>query len=46
MIARLSGTVLEKRGDAAVVDVQGVGYLVHLSLQSLAKLPPDGALCH
>ena len=42
MIARLSGTVLEKRGDAAVIDVQGVGYLVHLSLQSLGKLPPEG----
>ena len=42
MIARLSGTVLEKRGDAAVVDVQGVGYLVHLSLQSLAGLPAEG----
>ena len=43
MIAFLSGTVLEKRGDAAVVDVQGVGYLVHLSLQSLGKLPAEGA---
>lgn len=43
MIARLSGTVLEKRGDGAVLDVQGVGYLVHLSLQSLGKLPPEGA---
>ncbi len=42
MIARLSGTVLEKRADAAVLDVQGVGYLVHLSLQSLGKLPPEG----
>ena len=43
MIARLSGTVLEKRGDEAVLDVQGVGYLVHLSLQSMAGLPPEGA---
>jgi holliday junction DNA helicase RuvA len=43
VIARLSGTVLEKRGDAAVLDVQGVGYLVHLSLQSMAGLPPEGA---
>ena len=43
MIARLSGTVLEKRGDAAILDVQGVGYLVHLSLQSMAGLPPEGA---
>ena len=43
MIARLSGTLLEKRGDSAVVDVGGVGYLVHLSLQSVARLPPEGA---
>src|SRR5207244_1787696 len=43
VIARLSGMVLEKRGDAAVIDVQGVGYLVHLSLQSMGKLPPEGS---
>jgi Holliday junction DNA helicase RuvA len=42
MIARLSGIVVEKRGDAAVVEVQGVGYLVHLSLQSLGGLPAEG----
>jgi len=43
VIARLAGTILEKRGDAAVLEVQGVGYLVHLSLQSMAGLPPEGA---
>lgn len=43
MIARLTGTVLEKSGDAAVLDVQGVGYRVHLSQQSMGKLPPEGA---
>jgi Holliday junction DNA helicase RuvA len=42
VIARLSGVVVEKRGDAAVLEVQGVGYLVHLSLQSMGKLPPEG----
>jgi Holliday junction DNA helicase RuvA len=42
MIARLSGILLEKRADAAIVDVQGVGYLVHLSQQSLGKLPAEG----
>jgi len=42
VIARLSGTILEKRGDAAVLDVEGVGYLVHLSLQSIATLPAEG----
>jgi Holliday junction DNA helicase RuvA len=42
VIARLDGVLVEKRGDAAVVDVQGVGYLVHLSLQSAARLPEGG----
>lgn len=42
MIARLAGALLEKRGDVAVVDVGGVGYLVHLSLQSMARLPAEG----
>jgi len=42
VIGRLSGTLLEKRGDAAVVDVGGIGYLVHLSLQSVARLPGEG----
>lgn len=43
MIARLSGVLLEKRGDAVVLDVQGVGYLVHLSLQSMSGLPAEGS---
>jgi len=43
VIARLSGTLVEKRRDSAVVDVAGVGYLVHLSLQSMARLPAEGA---
>lgn len=42
MIARLAGILLEKRGDGAIVDVSGVGYLVHLSLQSMARLPAEG----
>ena len=42
MIARLDGVLVEKRADAAVVDVQGVGYLVHLSLQSMGRLPAEG----
>jgi Holliday junction DNA helicase RuvA len=43
VIARLSGVLVEKRADAALLDVQGVGYLVHLSLQSMGKLPAEGA---
>ena len=42
MIARLSGTVAEKGADHAVVDVSGVGYLVHLSAVTIASLPPQG----
>ncbi len=42
MIARLSGTVAEKGDGHAVVDVGGVGYRVHLSQVSLARLPAAG----
>jgi Holliday junction DNA helicase RuvA len=42
VIARLSGVVLEKGDGFAVLDVHGVGYLVHLSQVSLAALPPRG----
>ncbi len=42
MIARLAGTVAEKGADHAVVEVGGVGYLVHLSAVSIAALPPEG----
>lgn len=43
MIAQLRGTLLEKNLNDAVVDVQGVGYRVSLSLLSLARLPEEGA---
>ncbi len=43
MIARLAGTIAEKGTDHAVVDVGGVGYLVHLSAASSAALPAEGA---
>jgi Holliday junction DNA helicase RuvA len=42
VIARLAGTVAEKGADHAVLDVAGVGYLVHLSALTLAMLPPQG----
>jgi Holliday junction DNA helicase RuvA len=42
VIARLSGLVLEKGEDTAVIDVNGVGYLVHLSAASMLALPPRG----
>jgi len=43
VIARLSGTLAEKGADHAIVDVGGVGYLVHLSAVTLASLPAQGA---
>lgn len=42
MIASLNGLVDEKRQDEVVLDVNGVGYLVFVSLRSMARLPPDG----
>jgi Holliday junction DNA helicase RuvA len=42
MIARLSGILAEITGDSAVIDVGGVGYLVHLSGKTLAAIGPVG----
>src|SRR5215213_6285158 len=42
MIARLSGLLAETSSDTAVIDVGGVGYLVHLSGRTLANLGPIG----
>ena len=42
MIASLYGTVLEKNLNDAVLEVNGVGYRVYLSLLSLARLPDEG----
>jgi holliday junction DNA helicase RuvA len=50
MIASLSGTLTRKELDCVVVEVGGVGYLVHVSAQTLAVLPETGSpvqlLCH
>ena len=42
MIARLSGLLAETSSDTAVIDVGGVGYLVHLSGRTLGNLGPLG----
>jgi holliday junction DNA helicase RuvA len=42
VIARLSGKVAETGDAFAILDVGGVGYLVHLSRLSLASLPARG----
>jgi Holliday junction DNA helicase RuvA len=43
VIARIAGKLVEKSADGLVVDVAGVGYAVHVSLQTLAALPTVGA---
>lgn len=42
MIGRLSGIVLEKRPDRALVDASGVGYELHVPLGTFAALPAVG----
>jgi Holliday junction DNA helicase RuvA len=43
MIARLTGTLAETTSDSAVIDVGGVGYLVHLSGKTLAAIGSVGS---
>lgn len=42
MIARLTGILAETSADTAVIDVSGVGYLVHLSSRTLEAIGPVG----
>ena len=42
MIARLTGILAEASADSAVIDVVGVGYLVHCSSRTLEALGPIG----
>lgn len=42
MIAHLKGLILEKGATEVIVDVNGVGYRVAMSLLSLARLPEKG----
>ena len=42
MIARLTGVLAETSGDSAVIDVGGVGYLVHLSGKTLDAIGQVG----
>src|ERR1700743_2139906 len=42
MIARLTGILAEATSDSAVIDVGGVGYLVHLSTRTLDALGQTG----
>ena len=42
MIAHLKGILTASGADHAVIDVNGVGYLVGASARALAQLPPPG----
>jgi Holliday junction DNA helicase RuvA len=42
LIARLSGILAEVSADSAIIDVGGVGYLVHLSGKTLGAIGPVG----
>lgn len=44
MIARLSGILAEINADTAIVDVGGVGYLIHASARTLDVLGPIGGV--
>src|SRR6478672_3133755 len=43
MIAKLTGLIDSTTGEGAVLDVNGVGYLVFCSPRTLARLPAKGA---
>ncbi|MEL6542628.1 MAG: OB-fold domain-containing protein, partial [Pseudomonadota bacterium] len=45
MIAKLSGRLDSTGEDWAIVDVQGVGYLVHCSARTLSALGEVGEAC-
>ncbi len=45
MIAKLTGQLDESGADWAVIDVQGVGYLVHCSSKTLSALGMAGDAC-
>lgn len=42
MIGRIAGTILHRAADQVLIDVRGVGYVVHVSPRTAASLPPVG----
>lgn len=45
MIGRIAGTILHRAMDQVLIDVRGVGYMVHVSSRTAANLPPVGEAC-
>lgn len=44
MIGCLTGAIVERDDDTVIIDVGGVGYMVHCSQRNLAILPDDGSI--
>lgn len=42
MIGRIAGVILHRAMDHVLIDVRGVGYIVHVSSRTAAALPPVG----
>lgn len=42
MIGRIAGVLLHRAADQVLIDVRGVGYIVHVSERTAAGLPPVG----
>lgn len=42
MIGRVAGIILHRAADHVLIDVRGVGYIVHVSERTAASLPPVG----
>lgn len=42
MIGRIAGVIVHRAADHVLIDVRGVGYIVHVSTRTAASLPPVG----
>lgn len=45
MIGRLAGILAHRGPDQVLIDVRGVGYVVHVSTRTMAALPATGGAC-
>lgn len=45
MIGRIAGIILHRAMDHVLIDVRGVGYIVHISDRTARSLPPVGEAC-
>ncbi|AQS46862.1 Holliday junction branch migration protein RuvA [Thioclava sp. JM3] len=45
MIGRIAGVIIHRALDHVMIDVRGVGYVVHVSQRTAQSLPPVGQAC-